>query len=1205
VEGDAHVISIRRVSLGGGFRYLMDSVAMGDGVGERPSSLAAYYAASGTPPGVFRGNGLTELDGGRGVAPGSLVSEEHLSNMLVALADPVSGEPLGGAPKAPRGGVPVAGFDLTFSPSKSISVAWALGDPETKAVILDAHHRAIEHVLAYAEAAVFRSRSGANGIVEEDVTGVIAASFTHWSSRAGDPQLHDHVVVWNRARSVSDGRWRTLDSRAIFKATTTLSELHQGVLSDLLTAALGVGWEGRSRRHAERPRYEIAGVPEALMAEFSQRSEQIATESERLRADFVAAHGRSPTAVEDMGLHQRATIATRDKKAHHSLAELTGEWRARAAAHVATSEQASFVESLRGRNDLPLLHVGDLERPILEDAADAVVRAVAERHATYGRHNLLAEAHRVLHGVRFAGPDARIAVAEEITELAIAASLVLTPPPLHHTPARYLRPDGTSRLRPEHRIRYSTEVLLQAEARLLEAGRALGGAVASGASLAEAAARGRDGGPLLGRDQVKAVGQVVTSGHMVDVLIGPAGTGKSTTMAGLRACWEAEHGPGSVLGLAPSATAAEVLGDELGITTENTAKWLTEWRRVPELVVRRAQLATNLARVPYPASPATRRLRAQIAELEAAIDARRLRAGQLVVVDEASMVATLALDELVAAARDAGAKMLLVGDVAQLGAVEAGGALSLLVSDRQERGDPVPELTDVRRFVEAWEREASTGLRAGQPSALDAYEAHDRILGGERDAMLAALYNAWRTDVEAGLSSLMVAADGGAVAALNRRARADRVAAGLASGDGTGCEVAIAEGGRAGVGDEVVTRRNDRRIVTGLGFVRNGDRWSVTAVHEDGSISVRRLSGAGARATGREVRLPATYVAAHVDLAYATTTHRSQGRTVDAAHVLVTPTTTRELLYVGATRGREANHLYVDTIFDPDPATSHDEATSEQSPREVLLGVLANVGAEASAHETLRREQREAEHLATLAAEYTTLAAAAQEERFQALLGHCGLRPDELASLRQSEARGPLFAALGEAEARGLEISVGLPRLVAARSLDGAKDVAAVLHGRVDRWMRAAAPDWRAADLVAGLVPRASGVEDTGMARALEERAEAMEHCAQALVEQAVKEGGGWIEQLGTPPADDLTRARWMRSASIVAAYRERWGIDDSCQALGPDDYDGGVEHAHQRQRAAVALEEGRTAARMHINDRAEPPEADVLSSSTERGVGL
>ena len=275
--------------------------------GRGTNPLARYYASSGTPPGVFMGAGLAHLDGGRGVAPGTQVTEEHLERMFVACADPVSGEPVGGVPRAPRGGVPVAGFDLTCSPAKSVSVAWALADEATKAVIYGCHRRAVEVVLAYAEAEVFRSRSGTNGVVEEDVDGVVAVSFSHWASRADDPQLHDHLLTWARAKCTSDGRWRTLDSRALYKAVTTLSELYDGALADLLTAALGVGWEERERRHSPRARFEVAGVPEALLAEFSQRAGQVATHAAELRAQFTAAHGREPTAVEDMRLHQVAT----------------------------------------------------------------------------------------------------------------------------------------------------------------------------------------------------------------------------------------------------------------------------------------------------------------------------------------------------------------------------------------------------------------------------------------------------------------------------------------------------------------------------------------------------------------------------------------------------------------------------------------------------------------------------------------------------------------------------------------------------------------------------------------------------------------------------------------------------------------------------------------------------------------------------------
>ena len=155
----------------------MESVAAGDGVRHQSISLADYYAASGTPPGVFLGAGLAGLDGGAGIEIGSEVSEEHLFNLLGMCADPITGEALGRPPvrSSAVNRTPVAGFDLTFSPSKSISTAWALADADTKATIAACHRWAIEVVLAYAEREVFHSRSGKNGVVQEDVEGVVAS----------------------------------------------------------------------------------------------------------------------------------------------------------------------------------------------------------------------------------------------------------------------------------------------------------------------------------------------------------------------------------------------------------------------------------------------------------------------------------------------------------------------------------------------------------------------------------------------------------------------------------------------------------------------------------------------------------------------------------------------------------------------------------------------------------------------------------------------------------------------------------------------------------------------------------------------------------------------------------------------------------------------------------------------------------------------
>ena len=443
------------------------------------------------------------------------VTEQHLFNLLGMCADPITGKALGRqpnrthlslarrvaervaaipapltpAPNAPRrrarieaeerakGGTfrtPVAGFDLTFSPSKSVSTAWALADRETKAEIYACHRRAIEVVLTYAEREVFHSRSGTNGVVQEDVEGVVAAAFTHWDSRAADPQLHDHVVVANRARSVSDGTWRTLDSRGLFKSVVALSELHQGVLSDLLTKELGWGWDGRARRHSEQLRFEVTGVPEALMAEFSQRSAAIDERKTVLIGEFVAAYGRQPTSVEVLDLRRRATLETRPAKEHHSLAEMTGGWRRRAEGYIG-DDQVSWVAGLADRNDLPLLHAGDLADEILADAAGVAVQRVAERRATFSRANVLAEVHRQLHGVRFASPDERIAVAEHTADLALAQSLLISAPELHHTPERLRRADGTSRFRAKGHEIYTTATLLEAEARLLEAGRQVDG----------------------------------------------------------------------------------------------------------------------------------------------------------------------------------------------------------------------------------------------------------------------------------------------------------------------------------------------------------------------------------------------------------------------------------------------------------------------------------------------------------------------------------------------------------------------------------------------------------------------------------------------------------------------------------------------------------------------------------------------------------
>jgi hypothetical protein len=321
------------------------------------------------------------------------------------------------------------------------------------------------------------------------------------------------------------------------------------------------------------------------------------------------------------------------------------------------------------------------------------------------------------------------------------------------------------------------------------------------------------------------------------------------------------------------------------------------------------------------------------------------------------------------------------------------------------------------------------------------------------------------------------------------------------------------------------------------------------------------------------VHVPVDYVREHVELAYASTAHRAQGRTVDTAHAMVGPMTTREVVYVSATRGKYSNRLYVDTHYDPDPQTTHHDALDPMTVKDVLVAVLRNEGAEVSAHEAVRRAQHEAEGMERLSAEYLTLATESQAERWDALLARSGLSDDDLASVAASAARGPLFAGLRDAEARGLDVESALPKLVAGKSLANAADIASVLHSRVDRWSHAAGGRRRhTGQLIAGLIPRAQGVTDPDMAQALAERDHAMEQRALSLAEEAIAARHTWVRPLGAPPSGSAQRERWLREVSTVAAYRDRWHIEGQ-RPLGAAPGREDLDRMAQRKRALAAAE--------------------------------
>lgn len=1132
---------MRVMSAGDGYKYLLRTVAAADG--ERPLStpLTRYYAEAGTPPGRWLGSGLPALAGGQ-LDAGSRVSEAQLELLLGMGRDPGTGAPLGRAYPAyaasesgPDGVISsgsttsqqtrrraVAGYDFTFSLPKSASVLWAIADAGTQAKIAEAHHNAIDDVLAFMERELAATRAGEsarNGAVAQvDVTGLIAAAFDHFDSRAGDPQLHTHVVVSNKVRTVFDGKWRSLDGRPLHAATVALSELHNAVFADHLTRALGVGWERREREADRNPVWAIARVPEDLVAEFSSRSRHIDIEKDRLIDEYIAAHGRTPSNVTVIRLRQQATLSTRPEKQLRSLAALTHEWRIRASRLLGRDATTWARDVIRDSAATMPLRAEDVPHSILDQLAARVVDAASERRSTWSHWNLYAEAARQTMGWRFIATEDREAIVGMITDAAEQRSVRLTPPELALSPAEFRREDGTSVFRPRNSERYSSITLLDAEERLLAASQSTAGPVVGAATLEHAERARRNHGIVLGEDQRNALHSIATSSRKLDVLIGPAGAGKTTAMHALRLAWEHEHGRGSVIGLAPSAAAARELADDLGIATENTAKWLHDNRQ----------------------------------------GHASMRAGQLVIVDEASLAGTLTLDRICTVAMHAGAKVLLVGDWAQLQSVDAGGAFRMLVEARSD----APELADVHRFRHAWEKDASLDLRNGGLQALDAYGSHDRIIGGDADEMSDAAYSAWLRDMGAGMSSVLVADTGEAVGALNRRARAELILSGVVDAS---AEAPLRDDMAASVGDVVITRKNDRRLRSGSNWVRNGSRWRVTAVRRDGSLRVRNTDRIGAR----PLWLPAEYVTENVDLGYAVTAYRAQGITTDTAHAVIEPGTTRENLYVAMTRGRASNTAYVVTSRpDDNHSARHPGNRPDATARDVLVGVLGHVGAEMSAHETLVAEQESWGSISQLAAEYETIAAFAQRPRWTNVIHTCGLSAALAEAAIASDAFGALAAGLRRAESLGHNVDALLPRIASTRGFEDAQDTAAVLHERLERVLAqpsSGSSRGSGRGLIAGLIPAAMGEMDADMRRALDERAHLIEERAAALVKAALTSRERWVASLGGIPVDAARAGSWRHQASIVAAYRDRYGVFDD-DALGAP-----ATSPNQRMDAAAA----------------------------------
>jgi conjugative relaxase-like TrwC/TraI family protein len=842
------VLSIGKLGAGNEHYYL-STVAGG---------VEDYYLGRGEAPGHWIGAGAEDLD----------LEGEVDGERLAAVLD--GRDPLHGVRLVRGRSDRVPGFDLTFRAPKSVSVLFGLAEHDIVREVRAAHDVAVDAALGFLEREACGTRRGTDGVDAVDGSGFVGAAFRHRTSRAGDPHLHTHVVVANLTRTPDD-RYGALDARRLYLFAKTAGYLYEAQLRGELTRRLGVEW-GPVRNGIA----DLVGIPEPVLRGFSTRRAEI--EEEMARRGVTSARAA-----------EIAALDTRQAKDYQvDPVTLRERWWDQAERLGLTPDTLAQVSGL-----IPPLGAGqrDVDREVRREVSRDVEREVSRE--------VEREVARIVHGL--VGPDGLTARAStfdrrdvlrawcdrlkdgaDVTAIETFADRTLAAPAVVKLAAgrsTRLRRRSTGRRieGPALGARYSTVELMTLEQRLVDQALARRdrhvGVVDESTVLAALGRR-----PELSGEQVELVVALTTGGDGIDVVIAPAGTGKTFALDAARDAWQSAGY--RVIGATLAARAAVELQATAGISAQTIASLLVD--------------------LDHP--------------VHGGFPARCV-----VVIDEAGMVGTRTLARLLDHAARADAKVVLVGDHRQLPEIDAGGLLRGL----GERLDAL-RLTTNRRQHEPWERAALAKLRDGQiDTALADYQTHGRLVTTPtatttREVMV----GDWWAARLAGQQTLMVASRWFDVDDLNARARHLVFTHGLLSGP-----ILEVAGRSYQAGDEIMTLRNQRRL-----GVRNGTIATITALDAD----TRTLTIRDAR--GNSATLPGEYLdAGHVRHAYATTIHKAQGLTVDQAFVLGDDALYQEAGYVALSRGRTQNRLYL--VGRPHDAEHH-APPAPRSPLDELAAAL-------------------------------------------------------------------------------------------------------------------------------------------------------------------------------------------------------------------------------------------------------------------------
>lgn len=895
---------------------MMSIAAMAQGHDRYYSGLATsnYYSEGGERPGVWLGSACERL----GLKQGATVQAHELRNLFRGYSIDGS-KPLvqNAAPgvKKPRR----PGWDCCAHMTKEGDVLWAVSGAAKRKQIEAAHEKGVRALVTFVEDHLAYTRKKVNGVTVKEAAPVVAAAFTHHSSRAagdqlhGDPHLHTHVAFLNLTVD-EHGTFRTIDGRPLYFNKMLLGAIYRAVVSyeltrlglrckrrvvrpsrravrDILqtnslpiTKALRLAKEWISRRETT---FEIVGVPRSLVAFFSKRRREI--------LELLKAQKREANAVEAA----KACLETRSKKGHIALEVLLERWRADAAKHGFSQEQAEVL--FRGSP-----RVVNEQRAFVKCFAKAVKTLIHHpTKSSFSYADILRETCIQAQGraVSFEtiqkemiGAMERAIDKRRLVGLGVCDGMA-------HFAGATLAHKELDILHFVHESKNQTRHVAPPEAIDLVIKNRYDG----------------DGRRVfnLNAEQKNALRQITTAAGSVQIVSGAAGTGKSSLMRAAAEVWNNQDL--RVLGLAPSGKAARGLQDGAGIQSITIAKFLKEQDKAPWR-----------------------------------IDKIRLSAKSVVVIDECAMVSSELLHRVISKVKEVGAKVILAGDHQQLQPIDRGQMFSTIQQyAKQEKLPIVSELKENVRIQKEWMKEAAREMAAGNAAAaLKLYEDHGCLkIGKTRESTIESLVAAFVRDgmSPARLKDKLVLVGLNAEAKLiNTKIQKER------RGWAKYYDFAYLkfQGQKIFRGDRVVFGRNHHYL-----GVQNGSLGTVKAV------DTRRRHLTVKLDSGETVVVGARYYK-DLDLAYALNTWRAQGETKRRIYCLVgTEQEHREKAYVDITRAKEKTVIYCDRANEKSLAERMSRSRAKDSAFDAVLASLQEHRQTAQRQQELARVQ-EARRLA-------------------------------------------------------------------------------------------------------------------------------------------------------------------------------------------------------------------------------------------------